>query len=286
MKMVKLCIVISSILIYNNSHAQQTAPPESKTLTHKSANTVGVSSKLGFNAALGMASYLGDLIQGNKLFSQPGVSFALGLTYPVFPKFNGRFDIGFSQVGAKDSKNSSSELKARNLSFKSNVVDVSVSLEYEFVDLKTHKFSPYVSAGVGVMFFNPHAKSASGQKTFLRDLGTEGQGLNGFAAMYKKSAVESPIGVGLKYAVNSKIMIQLEFNYRVTGTDHLDDVSLNYYPDKALLDARNPATAAFTYRGNEVGAGPYPGKNNQLSRGNPSNNDGFYSTQFKVAFKR
>lgn len=280
----KLCIIIFTTVISFNSYAQQTAP-ESKATDIKKAKEDGQLSKLSINVGLGMASYFGDLTKNNKLFSQSSVSFSAGLSYPLFPKFNGRFDIGYQQVKASDKNNSSAALKNRNLSFKSNVVDVSVSLEYFLVDMNKHKFTPYVSAGVGAMFFNPYANSTTGQKTFLRDLGTEGQGLTGFADQYKKAALIAPLSVGFKYAASKRTMIQLEFCYRITETDYLDDVSLNYYPDKALLDAKNPATSAFTYRGGEVGAGPYPAKNNRLSRGNPSNNDGYYTTQFKVGYK-
>lgn len=281
MKITKLCIIIFCIVIYSNSNAQQSTTTENKAVSKQKSPKKEGGTKLGISAGIGMASYFGDLTQNNKLFSQAGVSFGLGVTYPLFPKFNGKFDVGFAKVQASDSKNSSTQLKDRNLSFKSNVVDLALSLEYELIDMKKHKFSPYVSAGIGVMFFNPYANSATGQKTFLRDLGTEGQGLNGFPDQYKKAAVTAPVGVGLKYAVTNSITIQLDFNYRITGTDYLDDVSLNYYPDKALLDARNPATSAFTYRG----SGSYPAKNNLLSRGNPSNKDGFYTTQFRVTFK-
>lgn len=287
MKIFYPVIFILCMAIVTQTNAQQTAPNAAASVTKVKKNTAksAAKTKLSLTAGVGMASYFGDLTENNKLFSQPGLSFSAGLSYPLFPKFNGRFDIGYQKIGAKDSENSDTRLKNRNLSFNSNVVDMSVSLEYFLIDLNKHKFSPYVSAGVGVLFFNPYANSASGQKTYLRELGTEGQGLTGFASMYDKTAIQAPVSFGLKYAASSRVMVQLEFNYRITGTDYLDDVSLNYYPDKTLLDARNPVTASFTYRGSEVGAGPYPAKNNKLSRGNPSNKDGFYTTQFKIGYK-
>jgi outer membrane protein OmpA-like peptidoglycan-associated protein len=73
-------------------------------------------------------------------------------------------------------------------------------------------------------------------------------------------------------------MLQGEFNYRASGTDYLDDVS-TFYPDKALLDAKNPQTSKFTYRG----GGSYP-KNPTLKRGDASNKDGYYTTQIKIAY--
>jgi outer membrane protein OmpA-like peptidoglycan-associated protein len=142
-----------------------------------------------------------------------------------------------------------------------------------------HKFSPYLFASIGAFNFNPRAYYGSGGTHGLRELGTEGQGLAGYPGMYSTMAVEYPLGFGFKYAINKKIMLQFEFNYRGTGTDYLDDVS-TYYPDKALLDARNSQTSKFTYRGD----GPYP-KNATLKRGDAGNKDGYYTTQLKVAYK-
>jgi len=68
----------------------------------------------------------------------------------------------------------------------------------------------------------------------------------------------------------------LDLCYVFTGTDHLDDVSMNGYPDPTTL---SPETKAFTGRG----AGPYP-TNLKLARGNPDKKDGFYTTELKVGF--
>ncbi|MBK9486232.1 MAG: hypothetical protein IPO01_13830 [Chitinophagaceae bacterium] len=58
--------------------------------------------------------------------------------------------------------------------------------------------------------------------------------------------------------MNDRVTLSLDLNYRITSTDYLDDVSYKGYPNKTLLDVRNPATARFTWRGNEVGGETYP----------------------------
>jgi len=141
----------------------------------------------------------------------------------------------------------------------------------------------YISAvifeGIAVFNFNQRAYFGAGGTHGLRELGTEGQGLPGYPGMYSTMAVEYPLGFGFKYKINNKIMLLGEFNYRASGTDYLDDVS-TYYPAKALLDAKNPNTSKFTYRGE----GAYP-KNPTLKRGDDGNKDGYYTTQLKVAYK-
>ena len=86
-----------------------------------------------------------------------------------------------------------------------------------------------------------------------------------------------PGGFGFKYAASSRVTIQFEVGYRACATDHLDDVSLDGYPDPAVLSA---TTKTFTWRG----AGSYP-TNLKLRRGNPDNKDSYYTTQIKIAFK-
>ena len=275
MKIFKLYILTSGLLIALNANAQKS--PESP-------NGGSQASKFSIYAGAGVAAYHGDLMQSDgNMFKQASYSFSAGAAYAFTKKISATFDLGIHKLQAADSKNSGSQYKARNLSFKSNVFDISLAAVYSILDLDHYKVTPYISAGVGVLFFKPYANGASGNKQFLRELGTEGQGLTGYPGMYKKTAVEFPMGLGVKYPINESISLQLEFNYRITGTDYLDDVSTSGYPPKALLDAKNPVTAKFTWRGNEVGGEAYP-KNLSLPRGNPKDKDGYITTQLKVAY--
>ncbi len=279
MKIFKLYFFAAVCLVSLKTYAQKS--PE-----NLDGSATGVS-KLSIHAGAGIAAYHGDLMQNDaNMFKQASYSFNAGVSYAFIKKLSARIDLGIQQLQAADSKNSGAQYKARNLSFKSTVFDIALSAEYSFLSLDRYKVTPYISAGVGVMFFNPYAKDAAGRKQFLRELGTEGQGLAAYPGrkIYKKSAVQFPMGLGAKYPIGDRLLLQFEFNYHITGTDYLDDVSFNGYPDKALLDARNPVTATFTWRGNEVGQGAYP-KNLALPRGNPKDKDGYLTTQFKVAFK-
>ena len=284
MKVRNLFFVVLGLILTISTNAQQT------TLKNKPSDQAhkkdGRSSKISILAGFGVANYFGDLLQYNRFFSQASYAFSAGASYAFANHFSARINIGIQEVKAADNKNRGTQYKERNLSFKSNVFDVSASAEYNLLNMKNYPFSPYISAGVGVMFFNPYTNDASGKKQYLRELGTEGQGLPAYPnrKIYSKNAVQIPLGFGFKYAAGKKIILQIDFNYRFTGTDYLDDVSINSYPDKALLDARNPATAKFTWRGNEVGGEAYP-KNLALPRGNPDDKDGYYTTQLKVAFK-
>jgi hypothetical protein len=249
MKIFKFTLIVLAVLITVHSKAQKS--PESLDGSN--------SPKFSIHAGVGTANYYGDLMQKSGIYSQSSFSFSAGAAYNFIHRLSGRFDFGVQKVQAADSKSKGAQYKARNLSFKSTVVDLSLGAEYTILDLKKFPLSPYIAAGVGIMFFDPYTTDdLTGKKQKLRELGTEGQGLAAYPdrKMYKKSAVEFPLGI---------------------------DVSINGYPDKTLLDARNPVTAQFTWRGDEVGQGGYP-KNLALPRGNPDNKDGFFTTQVKVAF--
>jgi len=238
-------------------------------------------SKFKVSAGIGTANYYGDL-KKNGPFKQNSLSFSAGLSYAYSSKLAARLDVGIQRLRGSDSKSGGAH-PGRNLNFKSNVIDFALSAEYTILNLDNFPLSPYVSAGVGVMFFNPFTEDASGNKQSLPELGTEGQGLAGYPGMYNTAALEFPLGIGVKYPFNERITLALDFNYRITRTDYLDDVSSNRYPDKTLLDARNPITANFTWRGDAVGQGSYP-KNSTLPRGNPDDKDGFFTTQLKLTF--
>lgn len=286
MKMIRLSILCLGILITSNAIGQQLPPAGTPSVAKKTdekqpkkkpAKTDNIS-KLSITGGIGIANYVGDLIKGNTAFQQSSYSSSIGLNYAFIPNLSARFDIGFHNVQGYDSKEGGAHPE-RNLSFRSKIIEFSLAAEFTLMNMDKHKFSPYLFAGIGVFNFNPRAYFGAGGTHGLRELGTEGQGLAGYPAMYSKMAVEYPLGFGFKYAINKKIMLLGEFNYRGSGTDYLDDVS-TFYPDKALLDAKNPNTSKFTFRGN----GPYP-KNPALKRGDASNKDGYYTTQLKVAYK-
>lgn len=284
MKSARILFAFLILLMGLNVAAQQLPPsgtePVTKTNKKKSEKKAvndSNPSKFSITGGLGAASYVGDLVADNTTFGQLSYASSLGLSYSIIPHLNARFEIGLNQVQGYDSKKGGAHPQ-RNLSFKSTILEFSIVAEYTVLDLNKHKFSPYFFAGIGAFHFNPRAFYGPGGTYGLRELGTEGQGLAGYPGMYSTIAVELPFGLGFKYAITNRIMLLAELNYRLTGTDYLDDVS-KFYPDKTQLDAKNPNTAKFTFRGN----GAYP-TNPSLKRGDNSNKDGYYTTQLKIAY--
>ena len=144
--------------------------------------------------------------------------------------------------------------------------------KFNLKDVQGHKLAPnflahwgfYIMGGVGGFYFNPKGlnnkvyHSSGGKDEFgndtpnppinndfssvpdnewynLRELRTEGQGLEGNPTKWKDGKTYSPIqicfpvGFGLEKAFNGDMGLKIEASYRFTTTDYLDDVSGVYY---------------------------------------------------------
>lgn len=244
-------------------------------------------SSLDLTGAAGISNYYGDLTENAHLFNQSSYAVTLGAAYNFARKLNARLDFSILKLQANDSRNKRVDLQARNLNFKSNIWDLNAGIGYDILDIQTHKFTPNIYAGFGIFHFNPYTKDRFGEKQYLQPWGTEGQGIAAYPDRkpYKLTEFEWLLGLGFKYALNSKIVLELEFRYRYATTDYIDDVSRYSYPDKTLLEQKNINLPKLTYRGDELpGGDPYP-TNPGLNRGHSNRNDVFYTTQFKIAYR-
>ncbi len=213
-----------------------------------------------------------------------------------------RLEASFGKVSAHDSvlvnvpmKDIARARYNRNLSFRSNITEISLIAEfyplYAFVDwdvkeVEPPRFSPYIMAGVGYFKFNPQA-NLNGTWVNLQPLSTEGQGFVEYPDRqpYKLSGLSIPIGGGVKYELSPLINLRVEFLYRPTNTDYLDDVSTTYidketdYLSNGFTGARlNNAFLLTDRQRGEYLPQTLPGK----KRGNPKDNDNFFSLNLKL----
>lgn len=175
---------------------------------------------------------------------------------------------------------------ARNLSFYSDIYELSSVLEFNFLpfgeQVLTKNFTPYVFAGLGGFIFKPEADYENSTHE-LRALGTEGQFLNS-SKSYGESQVCIPFGGGLKYNLSHKFVVSVEAGWRKTYTDFLDDVS-NHYPDLLKLEEKSgrlsrlmsDRSAATTFDTPKSSAGDM--------RGNPAFKDWYFFTGVTVSFR-
>lgn len=201
----------------------------------------------------GVANYQGDL-QGRKFsLNQANLGLGLGLKYDVTPHFGVRVNANYGTVGATDKENEP-QLRARNLSFETRILEANLLLEYTLINLQEHKFSPYVFGGIGIFHFNPYAYDTLGNKQYLRSLSTEGQGLSAYPdrKLYSNNQFTIPFGGGIKFRVSDKVVLGYEIGLRKLFTDYLDDVSTTYVDPADLFAERGPKAVEMAYRGGEL----------------------------------
>ena len=242
-----------------------------------------------FGVGVGAGHYFGDLNTRAHL-NRPKIAATAFFRKNLGNYIALRVGASFAQLGYSDIYNDHNEyMKARNLSFNSNVWELAVQGDFNFFRFMPgepgYNFTPYVTFGVGVFNYDPFAMLA-GQKHFLRPLNTEGQGSSLYPDRkpYGSMAFSIPMGVGFKYCINESINVGFEVVHRVTGTDYLDDVSTTYVDPSIFppLPDGSPSPAYLLHdRSYEVGEPiGIPGR----QRGVSTQKDQFITGIFYISF--
>jgi len=134
--------------------------------------------------------------------------------------------------------------------------------------------------GINIMRMNPKARY-NGEWIELQPLGTEGQGssLTTAPKKYSLNQIVIPFGIGIKVNLSHHSSFSMEYGFRKTFTDYLDDVS-GLYPDLSVLDplARELSDRARNPEGiNQSSYG--------LQRGNPADKDWYTVFGFSITYE-
>lgn len=209
-----------------------------------------------------------------------------------------RLEGTFGQVKAYDSilrsvKSSTAGRYERNLSFRSNITEFAATFEVHplFIFKKYDenseppRFSPYAVAGIGFFSFNPQAKLLN-QWVDLQPLRTEGQGFAEYPKRkpYSLHQVSFPVGAGVKYELSPMLNLRAELVYRILSTDYLDDVSTTYI-DPSLYSnyfTGTKLTNALLLNDRQYELDPTHITTSGDQRGNPKNNDAYFTFNIKV----
>jgi hypothetical protein len=189
----------------------------------------------------------------------------------------------------------------RNLHFRSTVLEAYAAIEFyptvffeEYEELQG-KVRPYGVLGLGFFKFKPQTEyvSANGTKRWvdLEPLQIEGQGMTEYPnrPRYKTTAMEIPMGVGVKWYVKENMYMGIEILHRKTFTDYVDDLS-NDYINPALYDkylTPENAVVAKTVQNRKLGTGPASAGFTFVGeqRGNAKNNDSFFSSILRFGWR-
>jgi len=258
--------------------------------------------EIGLN--LGAANYLGEVggtsgeargFLWDMRFDQ--TSFAAGgfFRYHFTHSIAARLNVNFARIEGADSLSAEPTRIGRNLSFRTDMIEVLLMGEYTFVafndlarrskqrvDFKAHAFT-----GAGILMYYPHAKH-NDEWFYLRPLQTEG-----VENAYNEMTIAVPLGVGASFVFNNKLRVGMEFGYRFTFTDYLDDVSTDFAYDSEFPDEDFELpfeeSKIFANRSDEAFARGNPDLPSRGAyrrgspRGNPDTNDGYLLAQFNVS---
>ena len=109
---------------------------------------------------------------------------------------------------------------------------------------------------------------------------------------YNLTQMNLPYGIGVKYFFNDRYNLSFEIVNRITFTDYVDDVSTKYIDAQDFYDyfgagsatadiARQMANKSAFANGGNYRPSYGPGS----KRGNPNQNDAYYSTTLKFGIR-
>ncbi|MCS6821339.1 MAG: DUF6089 family protein [Microscillaceae bacterium] len=196
-------------------------------------------------AWLGGTNYFGDLAPEIGRFSTDlrliGMAGGGLLTQKITANLSARFTLGVTNIRGDDAisadPNDASAIfrYARNLHFRNRIIESSIVMMYDFLKSegrfwRRKDVSPYVFAGLGLIYSNPQARTPEdmGRKWIdLQPLATEGK-------HYSRTTLIFPLGGGVRFKVADRVDVGVEMSLRVSMTNYLDDVSGNYVSPSEL----------------------------------------------------
>lgn len=238
-----------------------------------------------------------------------GPAFHFGYRYKLAERVAFKLGGSYAVLEGSDAYSGNLRRLPRNLSFRSPLIELGGQLELSIIKEDRSNSSGgrsfitnlnwYLFGGVGGFYFDPRAE-LEGEWYRLQPLGTEGQGIPGQKDKYSLFGTCYPVGMGMKYYLNRRWSIGLEVGNRFTNTDYIDDVSNDYFDNRAIHIysggnpedwPANPTIAAqLADRRVNINTGlPVPPTEGSLEfRGNPEYKDSymFVFVNLSYTFKR
>ena len=244
-------------------------------------SNISMAQKNEYGVFIGGTGYYGDIghneIGGVLLHQSVAIGLINKINFHDYLSFRSSVQVG--KLKADDSLSKHKNIQSRNLSFESNILDVNIGFEFNFQRFMIRKrrivYSPYVFAGLAFFSFNPTAENSYGQIVELQNLGTEGQDSPANNKnKYNLNSIAIPFGIGYKANIGEKLALGIEWIWRATQTDYIDDVS-GYYVNSSYLSDESAEMS------NPSEINVIEGK----TRGNPNNNDWYNFTGLTISYK-
>lgn len=250
---------------YSQLNRRQIQKNRKQISTYRGKKKFGKSRRYNYiGVQVNAMNYYGDIAPRSSIFStdygrtQPGFGIYWGHRFG--PRYTLRTSFNYGAIKGDDfkandpGKGDAIYRYARNLSFRNRISELSVVAMFDLVKnessyISRANFTPYLYAGLGVIYHNPQALvgedsglSEAGEWVNLQEIGTEGQysnllttDVNHGIDPYSRIQLVIPLGIGFRFRLNQVMDLSIESGVRVTFTDYLDDVSANYV-DPGVFD--------------------------------------------------
>ena len=235
-------------------------------------------------AGLGVGHYFGDLNTDFAL-QDPGLAVTGIVRYNFSNRWSARLGLGYTRVAGDDADSPNDFERARNLHFRSDIVDGALGMEFNFMPYdhgsRDNFWTPYVFGGLLVSSFNPQAE-LDDVWVDLRDFGTEGQFLG---EEYYTTSLGLDYGIGLKLDLTYEWSLNFELRARQLFNDYLDDVSTVYPDADDLEDLRGPDAVRLSDPSIIIdGVNDLPLGETGRTRGNSNDNDAYASLSVSLVY--
>lgn len=286
--MTKYILTVLALVALIGQNVQSQTSNRWKRMRYEVFGGIGATNFLGdLGGSDGAAGYIKDL---NLNMTRP--CYTIGGRYLLTKDLGWQASISHGWVKGDDKNTEEQFRKARNLNFRSQIIEVGTRLEYALLQpSKGHRYNLRkvkgragnrvtldIFAGVAAFYFNPKGYDEQNDKWYkLRPLGTEGQNYAKTRKPYSPISVSFPVGFNAKYILNRKWSIGLEYGIRPTLTDYIDDVSGTYADPDLIAESADESDKDLVKRLADANVNKYDkdGRyvNMNQQRGNNKNND-------------
>lgn len=194
-----------------------------------------VKAQTSYSAGINFGTFIynGDL-NPSRTGSWKTPGFAWGLTghKTITPILAARLELNFGKLRGDEAKYTNPDYRQyRAFAFNNNVTEIILAAEYSPLGA-TKKLSPYIFGGIGYAGmkisrdYSRFNESYFASEPILKEeLGED------IATTPPKGVAIFPLGLGLKYSLNSKFSLHAEGSHRFTRSDYIDGFSKAANPD-------------------------------------------------------
>lgn len=194
-----------------------------------------VAPRYEFGIGGGIVVYQGDLAPTAwGVYKSPMPGFQAHLTRLFSPSFALRIGATVGKFGADDVKSAYKEAYRdyRKYNFTTAFAELSALAQWTPFAKFNWRLNPYVMGGAGVSFVKVKNNWSKIDYNAFPGENLQQRLLVDSAQSHNFPTLVLPVGVGLKYDVNSKVAFRLEWINRITFTDYLDGFSNAANPNK------------------------------------------------------